>query len=144
MSIVIRSIRFPDEYAAALALWERCGPGVHVGFSDTLDEIGRKLERDPELFLVAEDTGRVVGTVIGGFDGRRGMIYHLAVEPELRGRGIARALMGEMETRLRRLGCRKAYLMMIPDNPAGDFYRKCEWEEMDITIFSKTFGDPAC
>jgi ribosomal protein S18 acetylase RimI-like enzyme len=144
MAIHIRPIRFPEEYSYAVSLWEKCGPGVRVGVSDSLEETRRKLERDPDLFLVAEEHDRVVGTVIGGFDGRRGMIYHLAVEPAQRGRGIARALMTEVETRLKNLGCRKAYLMMIPDNPAGDFYRQSGWEEMDVSIFSKSFGDLSC
>jgi ribosomal protein S18 acetylase RimI-like enzyme len=139
MPLVIRTFRFPEEYEKVIALWQRSGPGVRVGESDTLEEIRKKLTRDPELFLVAEEAGRIVGTVIGGFDGRRGMLYHLAVEPELRNRGIARALMVEVESRLRNLGCRKTYLLMIPDNPAGDFYKHIGWEEMDVSIFTKFF-----
>ena len=54
-----------------------------MGRSDTLAEITKKVQRDPDLFLVAEADGRLIGSVIGGFDGRRGMIYHLAVAVRL-------------------------------------------------------------
>ena len=54
--------------------------GVHVGRSDTPAEIEKKLARDPDLFLVAECEQQIIGSVIGGYDGRRGMIYHLAVD----------------------------------------------------------------
>jgi ribosomal protein S18 acetylase RimI-like enzyme len=144
MTLAIRTFRFPDEYSMVISLWQRCGPGVNVGASDSREDIRRKLERDPELFLVAEENGRMVGTVIGGFDGRRGMLYHLAVEPDMRGRGIAKALLVEVEQRLRNLGCRKSYLMMIPDNPAGEFYKNCGWNEMDVRIFSKIIDDSFC
>ncbi|NOH02579.1 MAG: hypothetical protein HND47_11805 [Chloroflexi bacterium] len=61
-------------------MWQGIESGMHVGRSDTPGEIQKKIQRDPDLFLVAEADGRLIGTVIGGFDGRRGMIYHLAVE----------------------------------------------------------------
>ena len=60
-----------------------------MGRSDTLAEIAKKLERDPDLFLVAESAGRIIGSVICGFDGRRGIIYHLAVASTFRGQGTA-------------------------------------------------------
>ena len=53
--------------------------------SDTLDEISKKIIRDPNLFLVAEQKGVIIGAVIGGFDGRRGLVYHLAVAEKHRG-----------------------------------------------------------
>ena len=65
-------------------MWEGIEKGVRVGRSDTPTEIERKLTRDPDLFLVAEVDGRIIGSVIGGFDGRRGMIYHLAIAAEYR------------------------------------------------------------
>ena len=67
------------DYPAVLALWQTAGPGIHVSPSDTPPELERKLRRDPELFLAAETDDQLVGTVLGGFDGRRGMVYHLAV-----------------------------------------------------------------
>ena len=79
--------------------------------SDTLNEIAKKVQRDPDLFLVAEVDNRLIGTVIGGYDGRRGMIYHLAVANEYRQQGIGEVLMEEVE---RRYGPREHLKRKIP------------------------------
>jgi ribosomal protein S18 acetylase RimI-like enzyme len=114
---------------------------VHLGRSDTPEEIQKKLQRDPDLFLVAEADNQIVGTVIGGFDGRRGMVYHLAVSEACRRLGVGTALMDELERRLKAKGCLKAYLMVVPDNDdAPSFYEKCGWQVMDVKIFAKEFS----
>jgi ribosomal protein S18 acetylase RimI-like enzyme len=95
-----------EDYDAVLALWQNAGDGLGIGRSDTRAEIAKKLQRDPDLFLVAEDDGTIIGTVIGGYDGRRGLIYHLAVARAYRERGIGTLLMNEVERRLRAKGCR--------------------------------------
>jgi len=111
-----------------------------VGRSDTLAEIAKKVQRDPDLFLVAEAGGRLIGSVIGGFDGRRGMIYHLAVAVEYRQRGIGAALMDEVERRLKAKGCLKSYLLVVAGNEdAIEFYAKRGWQAMDVTIMGKEF-----
>jgi ribosomal protein S18 acetylase RimI-like enzyme len=137
--ILLREFRFPEDYAAARTLWETAGPGIHVRRSDEPEEIGKKLQRDPELFLVAEKEGRLVGTVIGGYDGRRGLIYHLAVEAGLRGQGIGRRLMDEVERRLQAKGCLKSYLLVTAENePAMRFYEGCGWSRMEtVYIYAK-------
>jgi ribosomal protein S18 acetylase RimI-like enzyme len=136
--LVIRNFDLAHDYQAVLTLWRASAPGVHVGTSDTPEEIGKKLARDPDLFLVAEDAGQVVGVVMGGFDGRRGLVYHLAVAPAHRGRDLGAALMAELEARLKAQGCRKVYLLIRPDN-AGvmDFYRKLGWAEMPVHVMGK-------
>jgi ribosomal protein S18 acetylase RimI-like enzyme len=134
----IRAFHFPDDVEPARRLWEASGPGVHVGRSDSPDEIARKLQRDPDLFLVAEAFGELVGTVIGGYDGRRGMVYHLAVQPHWQGRGIGSALMDEVERRLAAKGCLKSYLLVVDGNGhLFDFYKKHGWEPMNVTVLGK-------
>lgn len=134
----LREFDLTRDYAATLALWHTAAPGVHVGPSDTFDEITKKLARDPDLFLVLEDHGQIVGSVIGGFDGRRGLIYHLAVLPERRGQGLGVQLMVEVEARLRAKGCRKCYLLVAPENlEVLPFYEKLGWEEMPTTVMGK-------
>jgi predicted N-acetyltransferase YhbS len=78
--ISVREIHFQEDFPAVRLLWENAGPGIHLQESDTPEEIWKKLQRDPDLFLVAEENGIIVGTVLGGFDGRRGMVYHMAVD----------------------------------------------------------------
>lgn len=140
--VFVRTIRYPEEYPAVLDLWQNAGEGVHVGMSDTPQEIEKKLARDPDLFLVAELGGEIIGSVLGGFDGRRGLAYHLAVRADLRQQGIGDSLMAEVENRLRKKGCRRVYLLVTRGNtPAMAFYEKRGWQEMDVYVFGKNLQD---
>ena len=141
MVIQIREFQFPQDYQTVYELWQTVGKGVHVGLSDTLVEIEKKLQRDPDLFLLAEADEKIIGSVIGGFDGRRGIIYHLAVSAAFRGLGIGSRLMSEVKTRLRSKGCLKCYLLVTTDNDeAMEFYEKRDWYHMDaVKIYGKEF-----
>lgn len=130
--ISIREFHYPQDYPAVRELWAGMEKGVHIGRSDAPEEIARKTARDPDLFLVAEADGRIVGSVIGGFDGRRGLLYHLAVAKESRQLGLGSRLLAEVEARLRAKGCVKCYLMVTLDNPeVEEFYKKRGWHFMD-------------
>ena len=136
--IHIRQFRYPEDYESALGLWNSVGAGVRVGPSDTPEEIQKKMERDPDLFLVAEAGPNIVGTVIGGFDGRRGTVYHLAVADDFRRQGVASQLMGELEQRLRNKGCIRAYLVVRPDNESAmKYYEAIGWGQLDDFLFAK-------
>ena len=137
----IREFCFPDDYDGALKLWGSMEVGVQVGRSDRPEEIQRKLQRDPDLFLIAEENNVIVGTIIGGFDGRRGMVYHLAVQSNFREQGIGSLLLAEVEKRLKAKGCRKCYLLVTADNTdAAQFYEQRDWNEMkNDRIFAKEF-----
>ena len=138
--IRIREFRFPEDYAAARFLWENAGSGINLRQSDQPAEIQKKLQRDPDLFLVAETNGKLTGTVIGGFDGRRGLIYHLAVEASFRQQGVGSLLMDEVERRLKAKGCLKCYLLVTVENEnAMRFYEARQWERMDTVLtYTKT------
>ena len=137
----IREFIFDYDYEPVLRLWQSIESGMQVGRSDTPEEIKRKIERDPDLFLVAETGGKIVGTIIGGFDGRRGMVYHLAVHRDLRRLGIGAKLLAEVEKRLQAKGCFKVYLLVLDDNQSAIlFYEECGWKHSkhDL-IFAKEF-----
>jgi ribosomal protein S18 acetylase RimI-like enzyme len=137
----IREFVFPEDYQAVIRLWQQAGPGVHVGRSDQPGEIAKKLQRDPDLFLIAETGGEIVGSVLGGFDGRRGLVYHLAVIPGQTRNGVGSALMEELDRRLKAKGCLKSYLLVTRDNAeAMQFYRARGWEPMDLLIYGKELG----
>lgn len=138
-SFQIREFRFPDDYEEVYRLWKTIEKGVHVGRSDSPDEIEKKVARDPDLFLVAESEGRIIGSVIGGFDGRRGLVYHLAVAVSLRGMGVGTCLMDELESRLRSKGCLKCFLLVAPDNfEVETYYQQRGWQHMDkVRIYGK-------
>ncbi len=138
MTLTIRPIRYPDEYPGVYALWDRAGSGIHLGRTDQPEEMDKKIARDPDLFLVAEKDGRLVGAVLGGFDGRRGLVYHLAVDHNERRQGIGDELMRELEQRFRQKGCRRYYLLVTWDNPeAIQFYERSGAKRMDLAIFGK-------
>jgi ribosomal protein S18 acetylase RimI-like enzyme len=141
MPVNIREFCFPNDYAPTLKLWENIEVGIHVGQSDTSEEIQKKLNRDPDLFLVAELNGQIIGSVIGGYDGRRGIIYHLAVHKTVREQGVGAMLMNEVEKRLQAKGCVKCYLLVVAENEnAIQFYENRGWREMkEDRIFGKEF-----
>ena len=100
-----------------IGLWK----GVFVGGYEATHNapevsIDLKTAYDPGLFLVAVDGGRLVGTVMGGYDGHRGWIYSLAVDEKERHRGVGTALMAEVERILKDRGCLKINLQVMPDN----------------------------
>ena len=136
--IKIREFHYPEDYPAVYALWQNAGPGIHLRRSDQPDEIARKLKRDPDLFLLAEVDGEVIGSVLGGFDGRRGMMYHLAVAAQCRQQGVASSLVDELERRLRSKGCIRYYLLVTTDNDSAiRFYERRGWERMDLYAYAK-------
>jgi len=139
IEVSIREFHYPADYPTARLLWENAGPGIHLRRSDDPLEIQKKLQRDPELFLVAEVNGKMLGTVIGGFDGRRGMVYHLAVDEFYRKQGIGELLMDELERRLKAKGCIRCYLLVTGENESAiRFYENRGWAQMkDIYTFGK-------
>jgi ribosomal protein S18 acetylase RimI-like enzyme len=138
----IREFHYPQDYPAVKELWKGMEKGVKIGRSDAPEEIEKKTSRDPYLFLVAEEDGKVVGSVIGGYDGRRGLLYHLAVASDLRQCGLGGRLLDEVEARLRDKGCLKCYLMVTLDNPEVErFYQKRGWHFMDyVRPYGKDLG----
>ncbi|MCU0484903.1 MAG: GNAT family N-acetyltransferase [Anaerolineales bacterium] len=130
--VQLREFRYPEDYPTVIELWSKAGPGIHVRRSDQPEEIVKKLQRDPDLFLLAEVDQQVIGSVMGAFDGRRGMIYHLAVAEPWCQKGVGEALMSAVEQRLRLKGCIRCYLMVTADNQTAiRFYEKRGWERMD-------------
>jgi ribosomal protein S18 acetylase RimI-like enzyme len=137
-AFLIREFKYPEDYPAARLLWEQAGPGIHLRRSDDPGEIQKKLERDPDLFLIAEIDGKMIGSVLGGFDGRRGMVYHLAVSGSHRKQGVGEALMDELERRFKLKGCIRCYLLVTTENEnAMRFYEKRGWSHMDYVF---TYG----
>ena len=131
-SIRIREFNYPQDYEQTARLWRDMDKGVRFSRSDVPAEIEKKIARDPDLFLVADLDGEIIGVVIGGFDGRRGMVYHLAVARPHRRNRVADALMRELERRLAAKGCIRAYLLVHKDNrEARALYEKQNWIHLD-------------
>jgi len=139
--LVIREFSFPVDYPKVIELWRNAGPGIHIRRSDEEQELYKKLQRDPDLFLVAEVDHQIIGSVLGGYDGRRGMVYHLAVDLSYRKKGLGSLLMDQLESRLLAKGCIRSYLLVTRDNvEAIRFYENTGWEKMDLFIYGKDLG----
>jgi ribosomal protein S18 acetylase RimI-like enzyme len=125
--VVIRPFREADQ-EAVVDLWSRCG--LVRPWNDPRKDIARKSCVQPELFLVAERREALIGTVMAGYEGHRGWINYLAVDPAVRRRGIGRALLAEAERLLRDLGCPKINLQIRRDNlEAIAFYERIGFTE---------------
>ena len=123
--LVIRPYAADDE-TQVVALWREVFP-KDPPWNEPVDIIRRKLAVGPELFLVGVLDGRVVATVIGGYDGFRGWVNHLGVAGSLRRKGVGRKRMDEIEKRLAATGCPKINLQVRA------------WNE-EVVEFYKTLG----
>lgn len=140
MAIVFRRMTLKD-HAEAVRLWE-AAEGVWVSAADSRANARRYLRRNPGLSFVARDKGRLVGAALCGHDGRRGYIYHMAVAPSHRRRGVGRSLAARCLSRLRALGIHKCHLFVHASNPRGKrFWRAIGWTPRpDVLLMSKDTG----
>lgn len=125
-----------DDFEEVITLWDRCD--LLRPWNDPEMDIERKMNHDPDLFLVAEVSGEIVGSVMGGYDGHRGAAYYLGVHPDFRGRGIANALVSRLEKKLIARGCPKINLMVREDNDAViGMYEKLDYQTADCITLGK-------
>ena len=113
--MIIRPYQPPDE-EQVVELWRLCG--LVVPPNDPRQEIERKMQVQPELFLVGVVAERIVATVMAGYDGHRGWLYALAVTPDRQRQGLGRRMVEEAEARLKAMGCRKINLQIRASNAA--------------------------
>lgn len=138
LKIKIRPYHHPNDYKAVYYVWKSAGQGIHISPSDEEEEINKLVTKSPGLFFLAEIDKKVVGTVMGGFDGRRGFIYHLAVLPQFRNLRIGATLLSCVEDALRKAGCTKIYLYVVSENSElCEYYGKHGYEKMDVIPLTK-------
>jgi ribosomal protein S18 acetylase RimI-like enzyme len=126
------------DYDEVIVLWRAC-EGIGLAAADEKAAIGAYLARNPDMSFVAEGGGRIVGAVLGGHDGRRGYLHHLAVTPAWRRRGIGGALVEAVLARLRTAGLAKCNLFLYADNEAGRaFWLQHGWSARpDLVLLQK-------
>jgi ribosomal protein S18 acetylase RimI-like enzyme len=124
-----------------LALWRQSFPEYATPGKPQRDprlSIRNKLAMQPELFFVGVLDGRVVGSVLAGYDGHRGWMYSLAVAEALRGKGYGRALVAHAENALAALGCPKLNLQIMADKPELQaFYAKLGYRMDEVVSLGK-------
>ena len=118
-----------DDYDKVYALWLSCaGMGLN-NLDDSREGIAKYLERNPETCFVAEESGNIAGVIIAGNDGRRGYIYHTAVNPDYRRRGIGSELVDAALDALKKLDINKVALVVFAKNENGNAF----WEKLGFT-----------
>jgi ribosomal protein S18 acetylase RimI-like enzyme len=133
--MLIRPFRLEDT-EAVIALWTECK--LVRPWNDPRADIARKLTEQPELFLVGEIDGNVAVTAMAGYDGHRGWVHYLAVDPGRHRQGLGRAMMEEVESQLRARGCPKLSLMVRSDNrDVVAFYRGLGYGEDQVVALGK-------
>lgn len=131
----------PGDFPAILALWYSLDR--HTALPDKPEHLETFHRFSPDLFLVAESDGRIVGTVIGGWDGWRANIARLATDPECQRGGVATALVREIERRLRGKGAARIYALVDKRSlPATPFWDAAGYTPNEnITQYSRNFPE---
>ena len=131
----IRSYQASDE-PEVIDLWHRCNLVVAQNDPQLDIELKRKVQSD--LFFVGSVSGRIVATVMAGYDGHRGWIYYLAVDPDYRRQQIGRRMMEKAESALKALGCPKINLQVRTSNQAViSFYERLGFSDDDVIGLGK-------
>jgi len=130
MKIELFSMQY---YQEIIDLWKRSG--IEVSSSDTRDEIARILKRNPDLFLIGKENEKVIAVVMGAFDGRRGYVHHLAIDPDYQKKKYGKMMMDELIEKFHVKKAHKVHLFIEKSNKeVVDFYRKLGWEVRDDLI----------
>lgn len=131
----IRPYRASDE-EQVIALWQACD--LVRPWNNPVRDIQRKLQVWPEGFLIAEEGGAIIGSVMVGYEGHRGWINYLAVSPAHQRRGVGRQLMAEAERQLRKAGCPKINLQVRTSNAAAlAFYERLGFSQDQVISLGK-------
>ena len=118
-----------EDVDKVIALWKNT-PGIGMRDDDDSPEaLVRFLERNSRSCFIAESNGAIIGALLGGQDGRRGHLYHLAVAEEARHQGIARKLINAVLDAFRDAGIRKVSVNVFADNETGNAF----WEHLGFT-----------
>ena len=133
--MLIRPYEAADE-EAVVDLWKRCG--LIRPQNNPREDIRRKLEVAPELFLVGLLDSEIVATAMAGYEGHRGWINYLAVAPHVRKWGLGRGIMEHAERLLRERGCPKINLQVRNGNTeAIEFYKRIGFAVDEVTSMGK-------
>lgn len=132
-NIIYRNF-YKEDCQQVLDFWSGI-PGIclHNNGEDSIDGITAYLERNPSCSYVATINDKIIGAILCGHDGRRGLIHHLGVDIQYRRLGIGKKLMQMSLEQLRTHGIKKCALFVLKDNDIGEaFYKSLQWKEENI------------
>jgi N-acetylglutamate synthase len=136
MHMIIREITTAD-YNTLLPFWEK----FHcVNAMDTKDRFELFLKKNPGLSILVEEEGRVIGTAMGSFDGRRGYINKLAIDDAYRHKGIGKTLVTNIVEKLKSLGA--TYIPVSVNKNTAHFYQSCGFKIAKQVSMYLAIGQP--
>ena len=142
MAVKIAPLRLQD-YEDAIALWRRAGLTNHVHLRDSRRAFARQLRSNRGLYLGAYDGKRLVGTVLGTQDTRKGWINRLAVDPAYQRRGVGSRLLKACERALVRKGVRIIAALVVKGNePSTNMFRRSGYELSEDILYVRKKVDP--
>ncbi len=131
----IRTYQIQDK-DAVIQLWKKCN--LVVAWNDPEKDIQRKIAIAPQLFLVGQIEQKIIATVMGGYEGHRGWIHYLAVDPNHQGHGHGKAIMQAIEKKLLEQGCPKINLQVRASNTEViDFYQSLGYKQDEVISLGK-------
>ena len=132
-----------EDYGELIELWERAGLDYKQCGRDSKEHILKELRANPDLFLVAEQDGKIVGSVLATYGGRKGWLNRVAVDPEFQGKGLGKKLCLKVESVLRKRGCMIFAMQIHNSNKRSkEMAKGLGYEERkDIIYFRKKDND---
>ena len=126
-----------DDYEEVFALWSRIKGFAMRSIDDSAEGVERFLKRNPTTSVVAVESGRIVGAILCGHDGRRGCLYHVCVDPEYRRRGIGKSMVVMCMQQLKKEQISKVSLIAFSENDIGNaFWHTIGWtERLDLNYY---------
>lgn len=132
LRLAYRMVRYRTEYRdAVIKLWRTCN--LVVPQNDPVEDIEKKMRFQPNLFLIGLLDGKVIGSIMVGYEGHRGWINYLAITPEDQRHGYGRKLVQKAIDELKKMGCQKVNLQIRRSNvKVIDFYKHIGFKEDDV------------
>jgi len=129
-----------EYYDEVVELWRKAG--IEMVSSDTIEEVTRVLSRNPDLLLIGKVQEKVIAIVIGAFDGRRGYVHHLAVDPDYQKMGFGKTIMDGLIEQFRAMDIHKVHLFIEKSNRAVvEFYNNLGWDVREDLIMMSYVPD---
>lgn len=140
--MIIRAMTI-DDYEEVYALWMSIKGFAMRSLDDSRDGVARFLKRNPDASVVAVADGKVVGSILCGYDGRRGCLYHVCVREDYRRQGIGKAMVVYCMKALEKEAISKVSLIAFTQNDIGNaFWKEIGWTKReDLNYYDFVLND---
>ena len=141
MEITVFSI---NDYKEAVSFWKKTVNKMGTGSIDEIESIKAFFNRNPNMSFIARDSGKIIGTILCGHDGRRAFIHHIAISKDYEEKNLVKKLVDKCMRKLEKEGIKKCHVFIFEENPANKEYCKSlHWvERNDIKMFSHDLDYP--